>query len=301
MEPEPTVSVQPVQNLTTTPMTNGSGHYSFTLLAPGIVGDYVIRVNATYSGQEGNNSVVLSVVENSLPSTPGLNYPADNDTAFVNRTPRFNWSAASDSDSSDIITYHLEVSTAEAFSSTLLNQSGFNNTYLDYPSALAFNTYWWRVQAYDGENYTAFSAIFNFSLVESVSIDWIVNSTNFGALLPGEHNSTDDNDPAPLSIENTGNVEVNLSINSTALWSMVALNTSYYQAKANSTSESGSFSTSGSVMTWFNLSTEMKDFVSRLNWTDATDSVAIDINITSPGDEPPGAKRADIVVRGVDN
>ena len=78
--------------------------------------------------------------------------------------------------------------------------------------------------------------------------------------------------------------------------------TSHFMARANiSGNEANSFSTSTSVMSWTNLSTEHKDFVAWLNETDTKDSVAIDINITAPGDEPPGAKRADLVVRGVDN
>ena len=75
--------------------------------------------------------------------------------------------------------------------------------------------------------------------------------------------------------------------------------TSYFQAMANiSGSETNSFSTSASVMSWFNLSAEQKRFVAWLNWTDTKDTVAIEINVTAPADEPPATKVSDIVIVG---
>ena len=51
-----------------------------------------------------------------------------------------------------------------------------------------------------------------------------------------------------------------------------------------------------SVAGRFNLSTEQKDFVAWLNWTDAKDIVAVEINITAPADEPPATKTSDLTI-----
>ncbi|MGM5481784.1 MAG: hypothetical protein ACQESE_05245, partial [Nanobdellota archaeon] len=79
-----------------------------------------------------------------------------------------------------------------------------------------------------------------------------------------------------------------------SLWSspIGALGTEYMRIKARETSETGSFNTTGSLMDWFNLTTESQNVIDNFNYSDSNDESYIDLEVTVPGDEPPGSKQS---------
>ncbi|MBS3164821.1 fibronectin type III domain-containing protein, partial [Candidatus Woesearchaeota archaeon] len=244
-------------------------------------------------------SIVVSNV-NDPPATITLNYPNDNDTAFTNRTPEYNWSRSADPDNVTLL-YHLEVSTDRDFASGMvINDSGINNmTRYKQNATLGFTTYWWRARASDNASWSGWSATYNFTVVSSIDISLTTSVVNFGFLPVGTRNDTSDNDPSPFVLENAGNTELNISVNASAeLWlsSLAPLNSSYFQTKAN-LSEIGSINTAKSQMTYINLSSEFKYIAAWFNWTARNDTITIDINITAPSDESAGTRSTNITIR----
>jgi len=231
---------------------------------------------------------------NSLPSKVNLSYPENNDTMFTNRTPRFNWTAATDADN-DQLAYQLHVSLTSDMSDNSINETGISNEYYIQPSELGFHTYYWRVRANDSEDYGNWSDIWNFTLVPSVSIIVTQDTINFGTMSQFEVNDTTNNQPAPFELENDGNTETNVSVNSTSLWqsAIAPLNTSYFQFKAdNSTTEANSFNWLNSQTTWANMSDFYKSIIDTLNHSDSNDLAEVEIRVEVASDEPPLPKSA---------
>jgi len=254
-----------------------------------------------WAGDETVNTTKYNTTEitvlNSPPSKVNLSYPENNDTMFINRTPRFNWTAASDADS-DLVTYQLHVSLTSDMSDGTVNETGISNEYYIQPSELDFATYYWRVRANDSEEYGEWSDIWNFTLVNSVSIIIREDTMNFGSMTQFEVNDTTNNYPNPFIIENDGNVDANVSVNSTPLWTSLfaPLNTSYYQFKIdNSSAEENSFDWINSQTIWANMSNIYKSIIGTLNRTDSNDIAEVDIRVEVISDEPPGSKSATLI------
>ena len=111
-----------------------------------------------------------------------------------------------------------------------------------------------------------------------------------------EVNDTTNNQPAPFKLENDGNTEANVSVNSSSLWvsASAQLNTSYYQFKADN-SEANSFNWLNSQTTWANMSDISKSIINTLNHTDSNDLAEIDIRVEVASDEPPLSKSASLI------
>ncbi len=244
------------------------------------------------------NTTEVTVL-NSPPSTVNLSYPENNDSLFTNRTPRFNWTEATDEDNDDI-TYHLHVSLTEDMNDNTINETGITDNFYIQPSELDFTTYYWRVRANDSEEYGNWSEIWNFTLVPSVSLILREDSINFGSMVILEVNDTTNNEPPALLLENDGNVDANVSVMSTPLWSSESahLNTSYFQFKAANSTEENSFNWEESQTTWADMSNIYKKIIDTLKRNDENDLARIDIRVEVPSDEPPTSKSANITFYG---
>ena len=84
---------------------------------------------------------------------------------------------------------------------------------------------------------------------------------------------------------------MNVTILSTQLWDTQSSSSVYYQFKAaNYTLENSSFKWGSSITSYLNLPIDLAEqapalFLAFLNYTDATDTVEIDINLTVPPNE----------------
>ncbi|MFC1648651.1 hypothetical protein ACFL1B_04290 [Nanoarchaeota archaeon] len=232
---------------------------------------------------------------NGIPSQVTLIYPI-NDTTITNRTPRFNWTISSDPDS-DPITYRIQVALDSSFSSIVINQEITDSNYTS-PYPLDFDQFFWRVYANDTIN-ASLSTTENFTVSSVVEINLTVRNTDFGELAPLGTNDTTNDVPNALQVENLGNVETNVSINATQLFSKAALGTSAYQYKVDELSgEEGSYDASGSTTSFANMPTASTLFIDKLNWTGSIDEAEIDIRVIVPGDEPVGEKLSTIEIAG---
>jgi hypothetical protein len=253
--------------------------------------------NCTVLASDGintsTNKSAIIYINNTIPSTPILNYPANNDQTFTNRTVRFNWSASMDADN-DNLNYSVEVSTRNDFDGTVWNTS-VRSTNATYPTELLFNTYFWRVKAYDQQQYGNFSNVSNFTLVPLTDILLLNSTMDFGVLEMNSTTDTLDNVPYPFVIRNTGNCEANVSILATKdLFDIATLNTSAVQYLVNY-SEPSSFNYASSATSWTNLTNASYYFMNLFNHSDANDEVRIDLKLNIPYNEPPGYKNTSVI------
>jgi len=252
----------------------------------------VTPFDGTVNGTPASDKVTI----NRYPGLPILNYPANNTDMFTNRTPRYNWTNATDPDN-DTLTYTFQLSRYADMSALELNISQIAaNSYYN-ATELDFTVYYWRVRANDGELDGNWSDIFNFSVEKYLSITVETDTIAFGSLFPGDANDTTTNNPPPFRIENDGNWEANISINATSLWDSekAGLGTRYYQFKANRTDEGGTFDWAASQTSWANMSSHKLSLIRQLNHSDGADSMAVDIRIAARSDEPPSTKTSRVI------
>ena len=96
-----------------------------------------------------------------LPSAPTLSSPSNGATG-VPTNPALNWNASSGATS-----YRLQVSTSNAFSTTVFDQSGIVSTSQVVSGLLNNTTYYWRVNASNAGGTSGWSSIWSFTTVVS--------------------------------------------------------------------------------------------------------------------------------------
>gem|GEM_PF-3423747 len=283
---------------TTVQCTNGT--WCYTNVSPtGLLKHYNITCSArAFDGSlhsDWKNSTTVEI-NNSPPYNVTLFYPLDN-SSIINRTPFFNWTAF-DIDN-DSLWYNLIVDDSPYFDYPEINIT-INATNYTPSFELLFKPYYWYVRAYDNESWSPNSSKYNFTVLSYVSILLTNSSINFGSMQLNETNDTSDNLPGPFVIENDGNCDINVSLNSTQLWLMQPLGTSYFQVKVDNTTELGSFNWALSQTSWTPVA-NMTSLLRGFNHNSTKDTAEIDILVRVPLDEPPGSRFANITLWGGEN
>jgi len=262
----------------------------------------------TYDGEEYGawvNSSGLTVL-NSLPNVT-LSGPSDwNSTK--DRSPEFSWVGIDDD--GDVLSYEINISDV-LYTGTKNCEDKRSIDGIDVVDYVFSNDllclygngyyYEWSVRANDGEGWGAWSEIWHLNITTEVGIVLINDGVNFGAIVPGDIDNSSDDSPSPFEINNDGNVIVNVSVNSSQLWSTQSEASEYYQFKADSVvGQEGAFSWVKSITSWFNMPiTGEVVAVGELKYTDGDDSAEVDIGLEVPLSESPGDKDALVVFKGV--
>jgi parallel beta-helix repeat protein len=296
-------------DLRNTSITNGA--CSFT--SNSSIGDY-FNVTYTCSGtpyesdamnitfcDSNDNCVTTPTSANSYPnqgpSVPTLITPSEGNHSIRQRHVFLNWTLASDVED-DPVTYTLNITNAYAPDYLRQDIVGANHTtqeelWTEYECMNASYLYFWRVRACDEWDCSSYTALWNFSIDDYLSVVITNDDVSFGANLDlNSINDTTDGNPAPFTFRNDGLILANLSnLTATDLWIDVALDTRYFQFKANNATEPACFDWSGSFTAWRNATAQTSETViGRLNYSDASDEAAIDIRIEVPGVERGGSK-----------
>ncbi len=230
---------------------------------------------------------------NYLPEKVTLVSPL-NATSDSNRTPTFTWNAAYDANG-DTLTYQFLLSNDSSFTNILYNVTSISGLSYTITTPLDVDkSYYWKVRANDSYGYGPFSDTWNYTVASLQAIQLVTDTVNFGDIQPGESNDTTDASPPPLILENTGNIDVNVTVNaSNSPFEKAALGTSYFQAKAGDY-EAGSINLTTSRTTWMNLTTTQTSIIKDLGWVDSADSARVDIRIEVPLGEPVGQKETNL-------
>ncbi len=123
------------------------------------------------------------------------------------------------------------------------------------------------------------------------------STVDFGTVSAGSTDDTEDDNPAPMLIQNDGGVKVDVTIakdlNSTALFSGTGGgdNSSSFQFKADHSPEHDAFVPGQSQTKWANVpGTTPVLVIKSLKFEDKHDTVEVDLKINVPSDETPGMK-----------
>lgn len=244
-------------------------------------------------GECGDYTLQVCCDTNSPPPVPVPDYPDNEDYMFINRTPFFNWTFAGDADG-DPVTFHFELFSDSSLTVIESNQTALANLNYTHNSILDFQSYYWKVRAYDGQDYSAWSATQNFTIQEYVAISLLNADMQFSTFVQNQTDDTTDNTPTPFTIRSFSNTEIdiyNTSANE-SLWSTQTLNSQYWRIKGRT--GSNSYNESGSITSWTNVLSGLPGLINRLNWTVDRDAL-IDIEVTVPFYESPGTKQASII------
>jgi predicted regulator of Ras-like GTPase activity (Roadblock/LC7/MglB family) len=253
------------------------------------------------TGKENISDIFTFTVKNTPPDTPILSYP-HNDSNIYDRAPLFNWTGY-DADS-DALTYNLSIYCMGGCSADNRHYNYITDNEFQLTEELQFlyddgYYYLWSVNACDYEECSEFSENFTFTLSSLVSITFTQNNSDFGLMQLGQTNSTEDNSPNPLVLQNDGNVKVNVSFYAqTPLFERAALPSPSFQARIREAIGNYSMETDNN---WF----EIDDYLTpahvlrRLNYTIGYNQAMLDLMVTVPLDEPGNDKTAMITAMAV--
>ena len=155
-------------------------------------------------------------------------------------------------------------------------------------------TYFWRVRAFDGFEYGSFSQTRNFTTQSLLIVSLPINAIEFGGLGLDDEKNTTTESPAPIVIQNDGNIPINITITGTNLWGVQSNPTSYFQFKIDE-NETNSYSSATTTFTNINQTRNITD-VTNLNYSDISDSVELHLKIKVPPLETAGNKSSIITV-----
>jgi len=248
--------------------------------------------NAVWSGWTNSTNVTIG---NTVPKI-NLTKPENGNTTVHDKTPTFEWNATDSDD--DLLNYTIYIYNSSDLSYLTISA---NTTVMNYTPAAELELdipYYWKVRVYDQTIYIN-SSLWNFTIESYKAITLVDNTSSFGTMSLGDINDTTNNNPVPLRIRNDGNVFVNLTLNSTALWSstLADLGTDYYQFRADNVStEKGAFDWSSSTTSWANMLSSQISIIKELNYNNSIDEAEIELRVKVPLDEPPGLKTSTITV-----
>ncbi len=292
--------------------TSSCSILSYTLVPSG--GKLIF--NTTSLGSFSGNLSVAVAVSNTRPSPPPyLQIDYRNLSTTTNRTPIFIWQNSTDTDG-DIFSYHIQVDDNAIFNNPEINittitptTANANTTYFAATTLNVDTKYFWRVRANDSTGYgdwsngatvdgpSSNSNLSNFTVQSLLQLSFTNNKVEFNIQERGANissaTSTTDN-ILPFRAENTGNIYMNITLNASALFASVNMNTSNYQFRVQE-NESNAFSLALSSISWTNMTLKTTQFhLVNLSWIDFKNDFLVNLNLSLPYDEPAGLKSSTI-------
>lgn len=246
-------------------------------------------------------SANLTVI-NSIPLGVNLSSPAAV-ASLTNRSPFMNWSNSTDFDG-EPVNYNLVIKRIscsdinnDCFTS-LVNLTDLTQANTTLTELLDVDSWYnWTVRANDTTDYSPFAPIQNFTITSLNAISFTIANSSFGALALGAADNTTDDSPQPITIQNDGNILVNVTVYSNqSLWVRQPLNTSYFQFAAGNTSEAGAFNWTGSLTNFTNMTNVVQQIIQKLHFNETADSAEIEMFVTAPTDEPAANKESFIFI-----
>ena len=137
----------------------------------------------------------------------------------------------------------------------------------------------------------------NVTITNTTSISLPNSTVAFGDITIGTANDTTDNNPLPFQVRNDGSVNVNVTINASALFTGLTRNQSSYRFVCRA--DEGENCPTGSAASLTDMPTANDTLLNRtavfdLPADDSNDSRFVDIEVRVPSDEPGGAKSSTV-------
>ena len=140
---------------------------------------------------------------------------------------------------------------------------------------------------------TSQSGTTNATVTGTVVLAMVVDSIDFGSIAVGASKDTTGDSPIPFKVRNDGNVNINVTLNSTNLWSQAAVTSDKYQFKCGNDNLD---CPANSVVAWTDMPINAAQtlVIADQTWATGDDVLQVEIKITAPVDEPAGAKSATV-------
>ena len=248
-----------------------------------------------------NQSEYLITVNNTPPPQIELLSPGTNNQT-INRTLAFAWRNATDADN-DTLIFLINITCQECSADNrIYNVSNTTNYTIAEPLKYLWEDsffYNWTITASDNVTYGERSAMNNFSIISYISLRMLTDTVAFGTMQLNEENTTHDDVPSPFSIENEGNVIINVSISSNmSIWASESMPTINFQYKIDNYSNenfSYDFNNVNTSNNWTNFTSTAKLSIANMSWQDRNDSAEIDLRVKVPTIEPAGIRAVKII------
>lgn len=256
-----------------------------------------VSVASVQISQNFTNNIQVNLTLSLLPGKVTLIEPTNGNTTIHERQPVFIWQTPTGTS-----TYY-EINISSNFCPNINQQISAPTanytptielcTKTDYDQTNIY--YNWTVRACNSYGCGEYSNLWNFTIEPWVVITIENNTLDFGNMILNQVKNTTSLNPMPFILRNDGNVisnMINISANN-SLWASAGagLGTSYFQMMAGETAETGSFNLSSSIMSWVNIGANNQTVIHQLNYNNSKDSAYLHLQLTVPGDEPPGEKQ----------
>lgn len=269
-------------------------------------GTYTYRIfGKSLAGNENlseKRTLTIGAAANTLPTVTLVDPVDGNKTA--DRTPVFTWTGSDNE--GDPLTYEINISPVLSSLCTdsdryITGISAQTYTLLSDLKCLYDNNdyYLWSVRANDGTEYGSWATYRKINVTAVIDIALPTNSVNFGQISFQGSNDTTSNYPNPFVVRNDGNSFINISVSATSLWNTIANPNNYYKYKADNVSgENRSFDSARSIIAFNPMpltGSGSNVSISKLNYSDATDSAELDIFVQVPSSNEGSSVRSSTV------
>ncbi len=255
-----------------------------------------------YSDTQDLNLIDNITILNSLPNVPLLQAPL-NESNITNRMPELLWLNSTDSDTADNLSYNLYVSNSSDFAvltinTTIPEANALNSSFLITNDLDISSTYYWKVQATDGDAEGQWSNTFEFNVWTLVDVQLLVSNVDFGTLNPGASVNTTDANYTAMEITNLGNVPVTIDLKGTPFFT-TDTSTGNYSFMIEE-KELGAYLSA--LTSWTNMSeTDVESIVQlyHVNNSNSANEAYIHLLVKIPTQETAGAKHSNITITSV--
>ncbi|MBU4242448.1 MAG: LamG domain-containing protein, partial [Nanoarchaeota archaeon] len=253
--------------------------------------------------EEGTPGTSNTVTINTPPPKVTLAEPINGNITMTNRSVKFRWLPVTDADG-NTVTYNLSIKCYSSLGGSCspsddrgyagITGTSYNLTETNELRYLRDDNYYynWTVTAYDTYQYGEISNQSNFSLISEVIITMSVDGVDFGNMGNNQQKNTTTRSPAPLEIQNLGNVLTDINLSSaTELFQTGSFPGSNFQYRINTTpGYTAAFNVAGTQTSWTNVPIVNETIISSLNYSTGSDKADIDIHVLVPINEPSGDK-----------
>ncbi|HLC66120.1 MAG TPA: hypothetical protein VJK52_00590, partial [Candidatus Nanoarchaeia archaeon] len=306
--------------------TQSPNNFSITFNDTSATGDYIIRVAANDTSNNMNDTVtarftVASAADTIFPNVSYINTSDGFGSSVFGRKTAVNISVnVTEETQLSFIAVSIQVPNGTKLPNITLFRSGGdawnrsqspNNFSIKFNETSQTGTYIVRVLANDTSNNMNDSVTTKFDVNSIVSFNFLTSSLDFGSLTNSELQDTADDTPIPFRVENDGSVPINISVNGTTIFSSSATNSSSYQFQCG-TGTGGAATectcnapapTSFTNLPLANITVAADKqalAIFDFPWQASNDSIAIDIRINVPDDEPGGTKNSVVTFEAVE-
>ena len=156
----------------------------------------------------------------------------------------------------------------------------------------------WKIYYNDSSGNVNETAEMSFVISDAVGFTPMVGTIEFGTMVQGAANDTVTGGPMPFVWQNTGNINLNMTISATNLFSSAPNPDIYFQFKSANNETGSTLNAEDLVAAFTNMYAVAGKFAYNFKWQNENDEVRGHINMSVPSAENAGAKNSEVTFTG---